>query len=348
MMSKMIKNKPTIIAIILLSIMLSILTAEFLLRKIGYEPAHINESKFILSIEPDSFEVPDAYLGWRLGKGCYTTMINDSPLFSHCTNDNFTRIIPFKSDSNVYKTIHLYGCSYTFGYTVSDSETMAYYLQDSLRAYKIINKGVPGFGLLQMYLLLKKDIEENLKPDIAVFNYAKFQEERTPLNKEWIKAFKYAAIQSGGKNNFRINYPYAVVNSNKNLIIRSMMWDDLPKDFYLRDKSAIVNLLETAIDKYYYEKIKDDLSFINYCIAIETFRLCNEHKINLLFGGIDADSQKLLETLKVDSIPTLYYDIDISIPENNCHPLDPSHPSALAHRKYAHKIITALTKYGWL
>lgn len=347
-MSKVVKNKLNITALILSSFILSILITEFLLRKIGYEPAHLNESNFILSIEPDSFEVSDANLGWRLGKGCYTTKVNDSPIFSHCTDDSYTRIIPVKSNSNFCGIIHLYGCSYTFGYTVSDSENMAYYLQDSLISYKVINKGVPGYGLLQMYLLLKKDIEESLKPDIAVINYAKFQEERSPLNKEWIKAFKYAAIQSGGKDKFKIDYPFAVVTSGTNLNFHSMKWDDLPKDFYLRDKSAIVNLLETAIDRYNYEKIKDDLSFVNYCIAIETFRLCNKNKIKLLFCGIDTDSQKLLDTLKNDGIPTLYYDIDINIPEYNCHPLDPSHPSALAHKKYAYKIIDALIKYGWL
>jgi hypothetical protein len=225
---------------------------------------------------------------------------------------------------------------------------MAYYLQDSLTTCKVRNKGVPGFSLLQIYLRLKKDIDENKAPNIAVINYAKFQEERTPLNNEWIKDFKYAAIQSGGKNGFKINYPYATLSLNHQINIHYMEWDKLPKDFFLRDKLAIANLVETIIDKKIYEKIKNDLTLTNYCIATEIIRLCDEHQIKLLFCGIDTDSKELLDKLSADGVQTLYYDIDIGIPENNCHPIDPSHPSLSAHKKYANKIIDALKKCGWL
>jgi hypothetical protein len=333
-----------VIIISAFSILIAIAISELILRQIGFQPAHVDETNNVLAIEPDSFLVKDNYVGWRLGKGCFTTLLNDSAVFKHCTDSFGNRNIPYINTFNETEKrdiLHLYGCSYTFGYSVSDTSNLAYYLQQLMPDTKVINKGVPGYGLLQMFLCLKKQVENGNKPNIAVFNYASFQNYRTPINKEWIRAFKYAAIQSGGEHNFRIDYPYATLNSNNGIDIKKMKWEDLPKDYPLRDKLAIVNALNTFVDRISFNNQKETFDITTYKVAFEIANLCKKNNIKLIFAFFnDEDKIKLRFTDK--DVITLSYNVNISDPEYNCSPIDPSHPNAKAHKIFAYKIYSLL------
>jgi lysophospholipase L1-like esterase len=57
------------------------------------------------------------------------------------------------------KRITLIGDSVTFGTGVNDNETVSHYLEEKLKKYQSLNLGVPGYGIDQSYLNLKKHIE---------------------------------------------------------------------------------------------------------------------------------------------------------------------------------------------
>jgi hypothetical protein len=190
-----------------------------------------------------------------------------------------------------------------------------------------------------MFLSLRKEVEIGNKPEIAVFNYADFHIERTPLcYGEWVRAWNSA---------FQFNYPYATIE-NDSIIIKKMLSKDFHKDFIFRDKSALINLIESIYNIMHDRFIRPDLFSINYKLALEIVRYCSIHDIKLIFAGIDSESLNMLNNLKEYGVETLYYDIDISLPENNCYPIDEYHPNSHVHKIYSEKIIDCLDKKGWL
>lgn len=68
----------------------------------------------------------------------------------------------FRSDelSSSKSTILVVGDSIVWGYGVSNNETVTYYLQEALPDFQVLNLGVPGYGIDQYYLYLKKNIEK--------------------------------------------------------------------------------------------------------------------------------------------------------------------------------------------
>jgi len=77
--------------------------------------------------------------------------------------------------------ILLIGDSYSFGEEVSDTETFAYYLEQSLDNVEVINLSIHGYGHDQMLLYLK---EEGIKyhPDIIMLGYIEDDKTRNTLS----------------------------------------------------------------------------------------------------------------------------------------------------------------------
>ena len=334
-----------IISIILFGLALGIFLSELVLRIIGIHPMFVDFS----TNPPNALEMyPN--IGWRFKEGCYVMTKNMQtnkpiPNSNFCIDKNLNRSIPLKYNSNS-KKIHLYGCSFTFGQSVSDTSNMAYYLQELLPNYQIVNKGVSGYNLLQMYISLQADVKRNFKPDIAIFNYVSFHHERHPIHNTWIKGLsdqiKYSVEWK--KEKTRISYPYVDIDKDSNIVYRTLKWEDMPTNSSLRYKSSLINLIESLFDKINENKIKHHLQFLDYKLALEIINFCALNNIKLVFAGFDKECVPFLQNIEAHhNANTLYYDIDISLPENNCAPLDPGHPSSKVHKKCA-EVLSNYTK----
>ena len=66
------------------------------------------------------------------------------------------------------KHILILGDSVAYGSHVDDHETLPHYLNSYYKNYQVINLGVPGYGIGQAYLLLKRHIKK-LNPKMIVF-----------------------------------------------------------------------------------------------------------------------------------------------------------------------------------
>lgn len=337
--------------LLLLSLIVALFVAEAALRLLGFTPAHIGENNTGIRVEPDSFCVIDNTLGWRLGNGCYTTYLHNTAILYHCTDSLGNRQVleyTHTIDTPVTK-LYLYGCSYTFGQSVSDTNNLAYYIQQASTHIQVVNKGVPGFGLTQMFLSLKQDVEHGRKPQVAVFNYAAFQDGRTPLNKAWARSFKYATELSYGKEFVDFKYPYSTLNNSNTIEIKYMPWNEMPTDFPLRAYSALSNLVNTNIDNYNEKSNAEGYKKTSMRLALAIADYCNKNNIKLVFGGFDSGSKQILEVMsKQANVKTLYYDVDISLPGNNCAPFDPFHPSPKVQLIYAGKLLALLNANKWL
>ena len=63
--------------------------------------------------------------------------------------------------------ILLVGDSITFGLRVNNEETVSHYLEKEYKRYQVLNLGVPGYGIGQYFLNLKRHINQ-LNPKLIV------------------------------------------------------------------------------------------------------------------------------------------------------------------------------------
>jgi hypothetical protein len=336
------------IGLVVASIVVTFLIAEGCLRLSGWQEAHYGHEKYLPTIKPSSFLVKDELLGWKLGVGKFDFFYGDT-LYSSCkVNIDGNRLIPIKKTldksyrDNNYKKISLYGCSYTFGLSVSDTSNYPFYLQMMLPEYLICNRAVPGYSLVQMYLSIQRDVQMRNKPDIALINYGTFLDERTVLNRIWLNRFGWALKKRMRKGIIEVNYPFAKLKGNDSLIIDYLQWKDWHEDWPYRDKSAVLNMANTMFDNESVSQQKEKFSRIVLLCLIEMADYCKKHGIKVIFYGFDKTCDPVFQHLKSKGLLAIVSSVDIHEVGFNCAPFDPQHPSSKSHRIYAQEVYDCL------
>jgi hypothetical protein len=329
----------------LTSVLFSVLIAEFVLRLLPYRGIrHTPNLKSKIQVKPNFLLIEDKTLGWKLGlKGVYQISY-DSITLNKVTVDSLGNRWTGNTSKSNLPLVDILGCSFTFGTSVDDSSSYPFQLQKMMPFCQIHNKGVGGYSLLQMFLSLKKDVELGNVPKIAVFNYAHFHNERTPLSKRWIRNLNFYN-NLDNKSKFRVakfNYPYAILDKNKALTIKYIQKENWPSDFWFRDKSYLVDIFNTIYDKLYDKTQEKYLEEISFWLVLEIKRYCSEHNIKLVFTGMTKKSEDFLSKISTQGIDTIFFDVDLSIPNMNLKPFDPDHPSPAAHKLYAQKLFNYL------
>jgi hypothetical protein len=67
------------------------------------------------------------------------------------------------------KNIHIFGDSFAFGFNVNDDEAFPSLLNKKVNNYNILNYGVPGWGIIQMYLRTMDALENIKEGDIVIW-----------------------------------------------------------------------------------------------------------------------------------------------------------------------------------
>lgn len=108
---------------------------------------------------------PDPVLGWSMTPNSTVEVPFRDGVVQHIGEDGW-RTVPAQSDHG--PRVNLYGCSWTFGTSLADTETLAAQLQSEFRSARFRSRGCGGYGTVHNYIQLRKDIAaEDL--DIAVF-----------------------------------------------------------------------------------------------------------------------------------------------------------------------------------
>ncbi|MFN8315378.1 MAG: hypothetical protein U0T32_02895 [Chitinophagales bacterium] len=147
------------------------------------------------------------------------------------------------------------GCSFAYGQGVNDTQTMAYYLQQKEKGYKIQNYAVGGYGTVQQCLQLQAVLAQKKHPEVVVFTYASFHHERNAGSRKYIKMM---AFGSGNQAN-AIRIPYW--NNKNQLCYRSINYPLLN----LCRISVLVNTTDDLVNKTLFEEEKP---FSTCCIQI--------------------------------------------------------------------------------
>lgn len=341
----MLKNSLKILLLIIGALAATIAIAEMACRAAGIRPDKEFHEKNLVTVKPTPLLVKDSLLSWRLNAGEHTICIDDTPWFSCSINQEGDRVLPPLNgkDSNDLR-INFYGCSFTFGLSVPDTCHYPLYFQQQMAAngYPCVvrNRGVPGYGLVQMFLSLKNDVIQDKKPDMAVFNYATFQDFRTELSRLYCEELNYSFFNefSSVKKDEVVPFPYPEASGDSMVIVYTTL-NELPHFFPMREHSSLVNLLNTRYSEYVDRKNEAQLHALSVKVALALVRYCNQHQIKLVFTGFDKPSAQLLQQLSsAGEVHTLLFKTDMLQDGYNCAPKDQGHPNALAHRQYAQEL----------
>lgn len=318
-----------LITYLIFPIFLSATSAEIVLRVAGYKPWKIENAD--VAVEPKgNFFTKDSELGYKHLPGKFKVTLNGNYSFNATHLNNSLRITQPLNSYNQFSTkpeIWIFGCSFTYGWSLNDSETYAWLLQEKLPQYEIVNFGVNGYGTLHSFIQFKEALKQGNKPKIAVIAYAGFHDRRNTLlrarskqmaawNKLGILLQPDATLD--GKNNFTYS-------------MTKLEYDEWP----LMRVSALVHFLEVNYNQFEEGLYKSHE--VSKAIIEEFNRLAAANGVQLVVAGINAGSAKMLEELSREGIATADISVDLKIPANNNLPHD-LHPSAIANRQYAEKL----------
>lgn len=318
-----------LITYLIFPIFISVGSAEIVLRVAGYKPWQ--RENVDVAVEPKgNFFTKDSELGYKHLPGKFKVTLNGNYSFNATHLNNSLRIT---HPLNTYKLpsikpeIWIFGCSFTYGWSLNDSETYAWLLQEKLPQYEVVNFGVNGYGTIHSLIQFKQALKQGNKPKIAVIAYAGFHDRRNTFSRarrkqlaDWNKLG--VLFQPDARLNKQQGFTYTMAQ---------LEYHELP----LMRVSALVNFLEVNYNLFEEEFYRSHE--VSKAIIAEFNRLAKANGVKLVVAGINPGSAKMLAELNGEGIATVDISVDLKIRANNNLPHD-LHPSAIANRQYAEKL----------
>lgn len=294
----------------------------------GYRP-YKNVDYFIESTPAGAF-VGDSLLGFRLNPGQYNITLNSSIQFTTTHNTEGCRVIPVKAklDSLSAASVHLYGCSFTYGYGVNDDETFAAHLQNELTANKITNHAVMGYGTCQAYLQIKND-NQLKKGDLIVICFSDYHFNRNAMNRQYRQDLKIGferSIEQVDQLMGGARFPYHELSSTA---LSFVAWDSMYTNWMGRFYSPGINFFQSHYDNYLDRKI--DLVEVTAEVFRMIQRECQQRELKLAILCIDQSTRT--DVLHADLSDIFWQDVNFNFKDSSMtHLPHDIHPSASGHR----------------
>lgn len=314
-------------------IILFIFFAEILLRKKGYEPWHSEAGSVV--IEPgNKFVVEHPVLGYIYLPGKFKITLNGASCFNATHSSNGLRVTSsadYCKEPVLKDEIWIFGCSFAYGWGLSDNETFPWLLQEKLPKFEIVNFGTFGYGTIHALFQFKEAIIKRHKPRVIILTYASFHDERNVFMR---KRRKTVVVWRGLGN---LSQPYARLSYDGKLDYG--MAKAGYHDFFLSRYSSFANWLENRfniIENYFSHSRQ-----ISRAIIKELSVLCKANEIELVVAGIISDplTRNMLKYCAEEGISTVDISVDMNNKENK---LDDGHPNFIANKKYANKLFNFL------
>jgi hypothetical protein len=130
----------------------------------------------------------DRTLGYRLKPGSFDVFLADGTRVRATHLEEHERAAaPATTIQRDRPEIWIFGCSYTYGWSVNDEETFPWLVQQALPGFHVRNLGVPGYNDVQCLLWMRQKIRDGFRPHRLVLAYASFHDERNAGLRRWQK-----------------------------------------------------------------------------------------------------------------------------------------------------------------
>ncbi|MCA9283605.1 MAG: SGNH/GDSL hydrolase family protein [Phycisphaerales bacterium] len=228
--------------------------------------------------------------------------------------------------------IWIFGCSFTYGWSVSDEDTYAWKLQELLPEYEVVNFGVNGYGTVHALLQFREAIKTRT-PAVAILAYGAFHDERNTFLRKRRKAV--ARWNSLGP----LAQPYARLSPDGTLWISETPVEYT--EFPFMRTLALAHFLEMEYDDL--EETACRSHAVSEALVAQLAREAKEHGVPLVVANIQ-DGASMLAFAKSKGIPTVDIAVDLTQPGASNRPHD-GHPSAATHAHYAELLATFLMEH---
>lgn len=320
------------LASLFIGVALSLLVAEAGARLMGYRPWSVKPADIV--VEPGGrFFTPHSTLGYTHLAGEFKITLAGSYVFRASNLENtlrVTRPLDTYSARRAEREVWVMGDSVTYGWSVNDWETYAWLLQEKLPEYEVVNFGVSGYGNIHSLIQLKEALQGGrTTPAVVILAYASWMDVRNTF----IRGRRKMLVAS--KSLGPVNQPYSRLSRDGRLEI---FMDTVEyREFPLMRYSALVHAVEEAYNSY--EERHAESHEVTKAVLKEIIELCRAHRIELVVAGLtsDATTASIFDYCRGQGVETVDIYVDRLLKENNNLPYD-SHPSALAHRRYAEKL----------
>jgi hypothetical protein len=158
--------------LVIFSLALALALGEFVLRVVGMDQVKFREKPRTGWVDvPENVWVEHhPVLGWysQKNKSANLTSANFSPVEVHTNSAGFRgnrEYFPEKPKGII--RIAVLGDSFVFGFGVQDNETFSALFESQEKSREVLNLGVPGYGMDQIYLSYR-EIARKYRPDIVL------------------------------------------------------------------------------------------------------------------------------------------------------------------------------------
>ncbi len=312
----------------------AVAVAEVAFRAVGHKPF---KPPAPYSVEGKPLFRPDPELGLIINPGAWVFPRLKEAGTIRVTHSRTGRVTVSRAavdSSGSRGSIWIFGCSYTYGWGVSDEETYPWLVAEALPNWEVVNFAVPGFGTVHGLLQIKRLLRSGKKPTVIVIAYAYFHDQRnTYLRKRGKEIFLSCPLQ--------VRHPYAVRGDDGSLVFKTA--PITYREWPLMRRSALVHWLERQYLQW--EASRTDSRAVTKALLKETVDLCDRHDIKLVVAGIDenrrGDTEEILDYCRRLGVPTVDIAVDLRNTRYSFRPLD-AHPNSCAHELYARRLTAFL------
>ena len=322
-----------VVKIILYGVVIGI-GLELSMWALGFRPYQNQDYK--IDASPNNPFTGHDSLGFELSPGSYTITLNDGLTFTANHLLSGVRKTSFQPDSD-YKTAHIFGCSFTYGYGVDDEQTFCSRLQQQVPSHKVINYGVMGYGTVQSYLQLQNVALDSSDHVILCFSPQHLMRNTlSPMYRAHLKIGFDNSSSQLEKNMEGAQFPYL---SDCEKSIKFEPWNELYSNFLGREYSVLVNHLQTTYD-YYTENTDEQIESSTYLIE-QMNEICRRKGTQFTVACLDSslETERIREGLKHLNWVNLNFDFTDTSLTN--YPYD-SHPNEIGNLFIANQLKTSL------
>jgi len=277
----------------------------------------------------------DPVIGYRLKPGRFTVYMADGFPVQTTHLPSYERATGGGEQSPGRPEIWIFGCSYTYGWSVNDGETFPWLTQQALPSFRVRNFGVPGYGDLQGLQRFREELTQGVNPKMVVLVYAAFHDERNAGLRRWQKSL----IRPRNGNIGPQAQSRATLDSDGNLKV-----SEHPEEFWelpgMRTWS-IPHSIEKRWSKIEANAVPTEK--ISQQIIRNLAREAEKAGANFLLAGIENDpkTESMLRWWEREGGKTA--DISVNMNENGMrHDPHDCHPGPKAHQVFATHLLQAI------
>jgi hypothetical protein len=285
-------------------------------------------------MEPRPLFNPDTLVGIKLDSGTYKIYYEDGTFWQATNDQNGNRITsnkPLPNEKNIRSHIDIFGCSFSYGTGLADSQTYPFLLQQRLMGMIVNNIAVPGQGVAANFVKITKQtlIDSN---SIIIYAYIDGYDFKTNHANE---------KQMYPSRLFLKDYYFLYLTETLQVVKEKYSYKPWP----LIDYSAFLNYLEDRYINILDDNTTKHLASKKAVTYIDD--LCRKNKARFIFAILTNDnlSTDMLSYCRQNHIDCVDLSVNIADPRYNLRPYD-DHPNYKANKLYCAKLFNYLKGQG--